>query len=240
MYAFSDVAPTSNVPSTFLTFHKGGFGSFETDFKQAVQTVWLTKQRAIWIHGSVMWTAWILAPLCGVFTARFLKARLGLKWYYIHQSFMGGVLAVGSIVGVTMVYLVKAGNQFEGATVVQDVHYKLGLALVIVVWIQVLLGYASNRYFDKERKYVDTTHTVHRWFGRLLLLSAFVNVYLGMVVMQGLIGLSDVFVALHFVIVTVGIAVFVGAEWKGVGKTVVIGDVEVLNEEETERLVAES
>jgi cytochrome b561 len=65
-------------------------------------------------------------------------------------------------------------------------HNVFGLAIFIAMFVQVLLGFVSNRLFNADRVAVPWwPDRVHWWFGRLVLFCAFLNIYLGLWKLQG-------------------------------------------------------
>lgn len=156
-----------------------------------------------------MWLAWVLFPLFGIFVSRYLKVSLGPKWYYIHIAFMGLLTATSTIVAFVIIVIAKQGPQFVGENLIKDVHFKVGLAIFLLMFVQIALGAGSNVIFDKEKKRTEILHTSHRYLGRPLVLAGIANVSLGVYFWKGI---SIWLVVGHYAVLTIGSLVFLYRE----------------------------
>ncbi|KAI9327651.1 hypothetical protein DFJ73DRAFT_665570 [Zopfochytrium polystomum] len=125
------------------------------------------------IHGGCMFVAWSVAPFIGIFIARYLKDALGVWWYRLHLSIMLGGVGLLSVIGLLIIYLYKPAPHFE------TFHQKAGLAIEVILVLQIVLGFVSNAMWSPTRPAVPWWDKAHWWIGRLLTLVAVVNVYAG-------------------------------------------------------------
>jgi hypothetical protein len=159
-------------------------------------------------HGLAMLLAWAVLGNVGAFVSRNLKA-LGHRWYLLHRHIMLGLVfltALGFSLGFAHVQ-VEGGRHF--VTLIQqgdlrvNPHSVLGLAVCVAMVVQVALGFISNRLFDKLRRSTPWwPDRIHAWFGRLLLLASFVNIYLGLWLMNEHIFSASVVAFVVFKIIT--------------------------------------
>lgn len=59
------------------------------------------------IHGIVLFIAWLVAPVIGIFVARYLKDVLGKNWYLIHAGLLGLVTVGGTWFGIILMVLYR-------------------------------------------------------------------------------------------------------------------------------------
>ncbi|KAJ3259813.1 hypothetical protein HK103_001704 [Boothiomyces macroporosus] len=130
------------------------------------------------MHGLSMVFAWLIAPFAGIFIARYLKAQLGHSWYIAHKLIMG-LVGIITVVSVTLVAMYYSQPHFSNSTLVGNIHVKIGLTVLILVFVQILLGIVSNHLFDKDRQSVPWWDQTHWWLGRTLLVLSVFNVFLG-------------------------------------------------------------
>ncbi|KAI0239464.1 hypothetical protein L0F63_003503 [Massospora cicadina] len=130
---------------------------------------------AILWHGALMLIAWLILPALAIFTARFLKNRLGPRWLTLHQSafFSAALLAVISIILVA----VKNGN------VLDNPHAALGLLVMILFGIQIAIGVVIDKLWSPGRRSVPWQDKVHWWVGRSLFLLAIANIFYGIIIL---------------------------------------------------------
>lgn len=159
-------------------------------------------------HGLAMVLAWAVLGNVGAFVSRNLKA-LGHRWYLLHRHIMLGLAflcALGFALGFAHVQ-VEGGRHF--VTLIQqgdlrvNPHSVLGLAICVAMVVQIALGFIANRLFDKLRRATPWwPDRIHAWFGRLLLLASFVNIYLGLWLMNEHIFSASVVAFVIFKIIT--------------------------------------
>jgi hypothetical protein len=160
-------------------------------------------------HGIAMLLAWAVLGNIGVFVSRFLKA-LGHRWYLLHRHIMLGLVfltALGFALGFAHVQL-NGDPHFQLLIDMYPIgrsnpHAVLGLAICVAMVVQVALGFVSNRLYDKMRRAVPWwPDRFHWWFGRLLLLASFINIYLGLWCMNEHIFSASVVAFVVFKIIT--------------------------------------
>jgi hypothetical protein len=127
------------------------------------------------IHGALMLLAFgFLAP-AGTFVARYLKG-IGHPWYLIHMGIQYTLLAL------MFAAFVIIENDLGPR---RDAHFRnphtiIGLTIVILTFVQVLLGILANAFFKAGREgpplFPDKAHW---WLGRLVILYAFANCFIG-------------------------------------------------------------
>lgn len=138
-------------------------------------------EMVVQLHASLMWVAWVMCPFGGIFVARYLKSYLGVWWYKIHVYVMTfGTLGVCSI-GAILIYLYKPNSSHFKSS-----HSILGLTIIILMFLQGMLGYICNIMFDPNRSYIPWFDKLHWIMGRSLFLIAIVNVQLGWNLYQAL------------------------------------------------------
>ncbi|KAH6585561.1 hypothetical protein BASA50_001170 [Batrachochytrium salamandrivorans] len=130
-------------------------------------------------HGIIMFVAWIISPALGVFIARYLKVVLGVWWFRLHVFFMFVVTGLLTLSGITILVLFGNPPHFQG-----PYHEQLGLAIGISTIIQLILGVVSDRLYQPYRKSIPIWDKMHWWFGRLIIVAAFINVIFGSILFQ--------------------------------------------------------
>ncbi|KAJ3280809.1 hypothetical protein HDU79_011335 [Rhizoclosmatium sp. JEL0117] len=153
-----------------LDLSKGGSGS--TNGGSGVDLLLL--------HGIFMFIAWAVIPPVAIFIARYLKKALGHNWYLSHTGLFifgtGGLIIAGLV--TVEVNLAPGVTRFVGSST----HGIIGTIVALALYpLQCLLGFASNFFFDENRKKVAVIDQVHWWVGRSVVLLAIVNMYLGLV-----------------------------------------------------------
>ncbi|KAJ3129999.1 hypothetical protein HK100_008323 [Physocladia obscura] len=168
--------PSSDFPRHNL------FGVFQLDLSKSTSTgiTEFVPGALIILHGVFMVAAWFVIPSIAIFTARFLKNRLGHLWYKIHTGLMIGGCGSFLILGLVMVEL----NQYEQNNQmfrIESNHAKIGIAVVFAGYpLQVLLGYILNARFSKDRVNIPWWDRLHWWIGRVVFLLALVTIFLGL------------------------------------------------------------
>ncbi|KAJ3389132.1 hypothetical protein HDU84_009136 [Entophlyctis sp. JEL0112] len=202
IYAYFSSAPsTPDDPSSAITQHGNGYGSFGVNFATKT-TVTLSSSTNLYqlTHGIIMIVAWVLIPFASIFIARFLKNRLGHRWYLSHMG-----------LGITTLVLTAAGLAVieSGLSTplserfVSSPHAVLGTTLAFVLLpFQVALGFVANTLFVEMRTRIPWWDQAHWWLGRLAVAVGCAASFLGI----GLYGGSAVAEGLLAVVVVFGIA----------------------------------
>ncbi|KAI8617247.1 hypothetical protein BC830DRAFT_1114500 [Chytriomyces sp. MP71] len=157
-----------------IAYHNGPHGSFSFDISSGATDVAGTPL-AFLVHGFLMLMAWGILPYVFTFVARYLKHRLGHWWFRIHLL---GALATFSfsIIGVLTVAIGGGvGFKIRGNT-----HVLLGATVVYVLLpLQMLLGYLSNRWFKEDRVFIPIWDRVHWWSGRVSIAVSIAAIHYG-------------------------------------------------------------
>lgn len=128
-------------------------------------------------HAWLMILAWSVFAPFGVITARFLKNKLGDKWFPIHKIFLGAGTMVFSIVALILVVvrMVDAdATHFDPsryATGVGGAHVIMGIIIIALMLFQIVGGVLIDKWFDPARTKVPVSDMIHWWLGRTLLLA---------------------------------------------------------------------
>ena len=125
------------------------------------------------LHGAVMGLAWSTAATVGVLTARYFRHKK--SWFPIHRACM----TVGSA-GTLALAAVAIG--FVTGQQAMLPHHVLGLAVAGLTGVQVTVGAAAHDAHAKgiTGKKITYFERLHRNLGKLIIVCAYVNVYLGM------------------------------------------------------------
>ncbi|KAJ3094798.1 hypothetical protein HDU97_007555 [Phlyctochytrium planicorne] len=127
------------------------------------------------VHGAIMFIAWGVSPFVGIFIARYLKERLGVWWYRLHIIFMFPICVGLSFCAFLIKVLTKTPPHFVST------HECLGIAIIVVMFLQVILGYITDALYDPNRIRAPWYDQLHWWIGRGLFIGGLVNVVLGMI-----------------------------------------------------------
>lgn len=172
-------------------------------------------RKNIWVSRTAMWNFHRLAlgfAFLVLFPVGTAAIRMGsgkaFKYHWILQLLATILMTAGAATGLVL------------HPSLHNSHQKIGLSILIFVWIQAFLGWRHHMNFLKifRRTWISV---VHVWLGRLLLLGGCTNVFLGM----SLRGRSRVSIELLFLVVVfelVGIGYWVLSAGKpGAGRSVV-------------------
>jgi len=140
-------------------------------------TSFSTINNIIEVHAILMIISWAIFIVMGSFIARYMKNILK-KWFLVHAFLQvsAGVMATCAfIIAIYSTY--KNGEiQFNGT------HQQFGLTIMIALYIQLVVGYLSNKYFDSNRKKPPIwPDKIHWYLGRGLTLCAIINIILGLI-----------------------------------------------------------
>lgn len=228
IWAYSNTAPSSgsiDSPSASIGIHDL-YGTFQLDFsinstmsdnnttmigaaadQPMIKTTFkFTYQQMVDLHAVLMWVAWVICPFIGVFMARYLKS-LGKTWFRIHMAILGittFLLTGGSLV---LVCLYRPGPHFD------NIHSQLGLAVCVVMVVQIILGILCNHYYNAARTEIPWIDRFHHWLGRLLILSALVNIQFGFSLAKTIGFSPSLYIpVVHYIIIAMIAGLFIFAE----------------------------
>jgi magnesium-transporting ATPase (P-type) len=168
-------------------------------------------------HGVLMTLGWSVFIIAAIIVARHFKA-LGQLWFKLHiaLNMIGLVLILtGFIISFIMVSStslvsprpVVAAHAWIGLITVGNLCIGIcGLIYVALGFAQPVIGWYSDKVYDKERLKIPVwPDKVHWWLGRLALLMSWVAVPLGMVALD----ISQSFIWIYIAWVVVIITVFI-------------------------------
>ncbi|KAH9271372.1 hypothetical protein BASA83_006463 [Batrachochytrium salamandrivorans] len=118
------------------------------------------------LHGVSMFIAWGVAPLIGIFIARYLKNKLDVWWYRLHLIIMFMFCFLLTIGSTAAIVLYKSSPHFQG------LHRLLGIVVSVAVVFQVIMGFVSNAMFTPGRDRIPVIDKIHwcmgeRYFGQV-------------------------------------------------------------------------
>lgn len=149
------------------------------------------------VHGWLMWTAFgVLMPL-GIFASRYAKSITYL-WFYIHVTIQ--ILAWVLVSASTVIAFVKFTSLQDLVGRAID-HGRLGLAIVILIWIQPIIGLLRPH---REKATRPIWFTVHLMIGTTAIVLAWINIFFGLRLYKDYFGVK---VQLWYTIFSIQIAV---------------------------------
>ncbi|KAJ3024404.1 UNVERIFIED_CONTAM: hypothetical protein HDU68_008193 [Siphonaria sp. JEL0065] len=186
IFATSDAPPEnpSNPGSAFSQHTK--YSSFSLDFSSASSGNSTSGQdhedgytKLVLLHAVFMFVAWgVLVPL-SIWIARYMKLKWSVGWYRIHVLIMTIGVGCLTIAGLVAVELNIDSSEQRFIT---SNHGIIGTAIALAIYpLQVILGFVCNRLFKANRIKVSILDQVHWWIGRIVVVLAIVNMYLGLV-----------------------------------------------------------
>ena len=128
------------------------------------------------LHGLVMSVAWSTFATVGIITARYFRHKK--KWFPMHKLCMTiGSAGTISLAGVAVAF--ASGKQADKLT--QSPHHMLGATVAFFTGVQVLAGsYAHDAHKEgRTNKKVTCSEVLHRNLGKIILVGAYTNVYVG-------------------------------------------------------------
>lgn len=165
------IGPDNGVDYAAGTFqyHKAK-GSYSVDFfggcATGSNTIDLRR-----VHGILMILAWCALLFTGSFFSRYLKV-LTTAWFKIHVAIQ--TIGVAMVLAAFIIIFVSRGGVFT-----MGAHQVIGTIIFALTMIQPFIGLIADRLFDPNRSKVPAQDQIHWWVGRLLLLLAIVNIFLG-------------------------------------------------------------
>ncbi|EGF84250.1 hypothetical protein BATDEDRAFT_22118 [Batrachochytrium dendrobatidis JAM81] len=141
----------------------------------------VTYESILRAHGIMMFVAWTISPAIGIFIARYMKDRLGVWWFRLHVFFMFFVTGLLTIAAIILVVLYKTPPHFTNGF-----HRSFGLAIAIVMIIQIILGVICDRMFSPNRTSIPIWDKLHWIFGRSLAVAGMINIITGMSMLQSI------------------------------------------------------
>ncbi|KAL2913507.1 hypothetical protein HK105_206967 [Polyrhizophydium stewartii] len=109
-----------------------------------------------------------------IFIARYLKFALGVWWFRLHVFFLLVGTGFLTIAGIIYISLYKTPPHFN------TLHEIIGLVVGIAMVLQIILGVVSDRLFDPKRTSTPIQDILHWWIGRIVVVLAIANLFLGL------------------------------------------------------------
>ena len=157
--------------STTWTYHGPQRFSGVIDFSTGASKMNTSVAKVFVIHGIAMFVAWgVLAPF-GLFTIRFLRHKS--YWLEMHKSFMSAA---------TYISLLSAAASLASTDASQSqAHHVFGLALVIIILMQLVLGFIIKFFHIKLFPPVRFAmmRYAHKLIGYLVFIVGIVTMFLG-------------------------------------------------------------
>ncbi|KNC46471.1 uncharacterized protein AMSG_12462 [Thecamonas trahens ATCC 50062] len=134
------------------------------------------REKLIKAHAWMMIISWVVLIPVGIVVARFLKDKLGVWWFRVHRFTQWmAVLATFAAFGMAIWF---TNEDFKGEN---KSHKLIGLAVVLVAFLEPVLGELSNLMWSPDRSGTPWfPDKIHWWVGRGLTLLAMINCFLGM------------------------------------------------------------
>lgn len=126
------------------------------------------------IHGIVMFSVWGIIVPGAVFIARFTRNIIPQKWFKFHWGIQQFLASPLTLVGLITAF--AAGVRFHAA----NTHHFLGVVVFGGFIFQLSLGWIHHKLYDPSRKYYPWWTKLHWWWGRILILLAFIQILLGL------------------------------------------------------------
>jgi hypothetical protein len=228
IYASHSSAPNGNIDlkTANFGFHADTYGSFSLNVQtgggggtsgpapilKASNSFPITTVHLI--HGILMWVAWVVSPMIGIYVARYLKTALGHTWFVIHRFLMGVLTIFVSFVSFVLIFLYRPLLKTPGSNI-ESSHVIVGFIIVLMMFFQGYLGYYSDKKFSLVRTKIPWWDKLHWWVGRALFLLGLVNVYLGIFLYENNGNpVSDFVKIAHFTALCIGLLAFIYGEVK--------------------------
>ncbi len=149
---------------------------------------WFTRSRLWTLHGALLGVAFVALYPAGAVSMR-MGFGCAFKYHWILQLLGTILLTAGAMTGLAL------HPRLDGS------HQRVGFAILVLAWTQVLLGLQHHIRFLKtsRRTWISTSHV---WLGRLLMAVGCGNVLLGMSIRgrgRAVIGTMFVLIVLELV-----------------------------------------
>jgi hypothetical protein len=138
-------------------------------------------------HGIIMAFTWAVLAIAGFFIGRYYRGsqnqwRIG-GYMWVHEHAIIGIgVVIGTIIGFILIVVYISDN---GESHFTTAHHIIGLIMFILVFIHPVIGVVAAHTLRKGKEpgwIAYSIGQVHAWLGRVLILLALVNIYLGFAV----------------------------------------------------------
>ena len=161
-----------------------GFGAFPYHAKRGLVSVHFPSGHAVHLedlpkeeaHASLMLYAWGFFAVVAVFCSRYMKDALGSWWFAVHTSLAAlTFMLTFAAFGVIISYIHSKGSEHFSS-----VHHITGLVVVLLLFIQMVLGLVAHFMYDPDREHAPIVpDKIHWWLGRVTTITAFLNIFTG-------------------------------------------------------------
>jgi uncharacterized membrane protein len=152
------------------------------------------------IHGGMMFVAWFILPIVGIYIARFFRKR---NWFPVHLTMMILTLLL-TVSSFILIVLHRPYPHFSSYDKLNNSHTKIGLTVFIGLIIQVILGSIAHT--------IRKTNVIHKLLGRLLVILALINVIIGMFVYSSFGNISKGYFISIYILLGIIISIFMVSE----------------------------
>jgi len=169
--------PPDDASTLDISIHnaKGRYTYTYTPDASAVGTSSISKyEKYITIHGIIMFSVWGIIVPGAVFIARFTRNIIPQKWFKLHWGIQQFLASPLTLAGLIAAYV--SGMPFNAA----NTHHFLGVVVFGGFIFQLSLGWIHHKLYDPSRKYYPWWTKLHWWWGRILILLAFMQILLGL------------------------------------------------------------
>ncbi|KAJ3073406.1 hypothetical protein HDU98_001590 [Podochytrium sp. JEL0797] len=134
-------------------------------------------------HGALMFLAWCVFAPAGVISARYYKHTEGgvQKWFPAHVAFFLACF-IATVISFALIYEETGSDHFD--VVHNGPHVGIGLAVFILIFFQVTMGFLSHHFYQPSRVITPWWDKAHHGLGRVLGLAALINIPLGISLYQ--------------------------------------------------------
>jgi len=125
-------------------------------------------------HAVVMFIVWGIAVPGAIFIARFARNIIPKKWFKLHWGIQQFLASPLSLLGILLAF--SSGIKYNS----YNSHHVLGSFVFGGFMSQLTLGWIHHKLYDPSRKYYPWWTKLHWWWGRILTILAFIQIYLGL------------------------------------------------------------
>lgn len=156
------------------------------------------------IHGFLMALGWVVCTVIAQFLAKFFK-HIGHKWFILHIVFN-----VIGLVLILIAFILAIVFATEGFLAKKDkiilLHSWLGLLIIILAFLQPILGYLADKYWKPDRlKTPIWPDKIHWYIGRGAQFLAFINILIGFFIY----GVKWYIYGIYFVCLTIIVVLYI-------------------------------
>jgi len=152
------------------------FGLGEVDFP-AGSAVHVESVGTAKVHATLMVFAWMWLAAVAVATARYMQDPFGRHWPLFHIA----IASVAILLTFISFFIVVSHVSGTGTGHFNSPHKFLGLMVFLLLFVQIGLGIRSYFWYNPEREVPPLfPDKVHWWLGRVIGITAVVNIFCGL------------------------------------------------------------